>query len=84
MKIQFESALDYQQDAIAAVVDIFKGQEVCAGNFTVFSAEYIARHQNSLALNEIGYANKLELTPGQLLANVQAIQQRNHLKNIHR
>ena len=29
MKIQFESNLEYQDQAISAIVDIFEGQEVC-------------------------------------------------------
>ena len=28
MKIQFDSSLSYQQDAIDSIVDIFKGQEM--------------------------------------------------------
>ena len=35
MKLQFEDNLDYQQTAIASVVDLFKGQEIskrCAGH----------------------------------------------------
>ncbi len=43
MKIQFKNDLDYQQDAISSITDIFKGQEVCESNFTVFSPEYIEK-----------------------------------------
>ena len=50
MKIKFDSTLDYQQQAIRSIVDIFQGQEVCAANFTVFSPEYIAQ-QSSMAFN---------------------------------
>ncbi len=37
MKIQFEGNLSYQQDAIEAVVDVFKGQEKLQSNFTVLA-----------------------------------------------
>jgi type III restriction enzyme len=79
MKIKFESGLPYQQEAINAVVDIFQGQEVCTSNFTVFSPEYLAK-QKTLDFNQIGYANKLQLTEAQILENTQKIQLRNGLK----
>lgn len=79
MKIKFESGLDYQHDAINAIVDVFNGQEVCDSNFTVYSPEYILK-QHSLELNQIGFANKLSLTEDKLLENVQRIQLRNGLK----
>ena len=79
MKIQFESALDYQQEGINAIVDIFQGQEVCEANFTVYSPEFLAKQQN-FAFNEIGYGNRLTLSEGKLLENVQNIQLANGLK----
>ena len=45
MKIKFVSGLEHQQDGVEAIVDIFKGQEVCTSNFTVFSPEYINAQQ---------------------------------------
>ena len=35
MKLHFESDLPYQRDAIKAVCDLFRGQEVCRSVFTV-------------------------------------------------
>ncbi len=35
MKLQFNANLDYQWDAINAVVNIFKGQDTLQTNFTV-------------------------------------------------
>jgi type III restriction enzyme len=79
MKIKFESGLPYQQEAINAIVDIFQGQEVCTSNFTVFSPEYLAK-QKTLDFNQIGYANKLQLTEAQILENTQKVQLLNGLK----
>lgn len=79
MKIKFESELSYQQEAIKAIVDIFQGQEVCTSNFTVFSPVYLAK-QKTMDFNQIGYANKLQLTEAQILENTQKIQLRNGLK----
>ena len=35
MKLQFEPSLDYQRQAIDAVCDLFRGQEICRTEFTV-------------------------------------------------
>ena len=35
MKLHFEPNLDYQLQAIEAVCDLFRGQEVCRTEFTV-------------------------------------------------
>lgn len=35
MKIHFEPDLDYQQDAMEAVCDLFRGQEISRSEFTV-------------------------------------------------
>ncbi|WP_431107206.1 type III restriction-modification system endonuclease [Winogradskyella poriferorum] len=79
MKIQFDSSLDYQKEAIDAITDIFQGQEICEANFTVYSPEFLAKQQN-LAFNDIGYGNRLTLTEGNLVQNVQNIQLANGLK----
>ncbi|MCO5948086.1 type III restriction-modification system endonuclease [Mucilaginibacter flavidus] len=79
MQIKFESELDYQHDAINAIADIFKGQETCTSNFTVYSPAYLAQ-QKTMEFNQIGYANKMQLTDGQILDNVQKLQLRNGLK----
>lgn len=79
MKIQFDGALNYQQEAIDAIVDIFKGQEKCESNFTVYSPSFLAQQQ-SIEFNEMGYGNQLNLTEGKILENVQNIQLGNGLK----
>ncbi|WP_366182965.1 DEAD/DEAH box helicase family protein [Flavobacterium ovatum] len=79
MKIQFDSSLNYQHEAIDAIVSIFSGQEKCDSNFTVYSPEFLAKQQN-LEFTEIGYGNRMLLTEGQILDNVQRIQLSNGLK----
>lgn len=79
MKIQFDSSLDYQKDAIKAITDVFQGQEICEANFTVYSPEFLAKQQN-IAFNEIGYGNRLTLTEGAIIENIQKIQLANGLK----
>lgn len=79
MKIQFDSSLNYQHEAIEAIVDIFSGQEKCDSNFTVYSPEFLAK-QRSMEFTELGYGNRLLLTEGQVLENVQRLQLSNGLK----
>lgn len=79
MKIKFESGLQHQQDALAAIVDIFKGQEVCTSNFTVFSPDYINKQVTTFQ-NELGHANKLVINEAQIIDNAQKIQLRNGLR----
>lgn len=83
MKIQFDNSLTYQQDAIDTLVGVFKGQEICNSNFTVYSPLFIEKYSllnEELSANNLGYANKLRITEGQLLENIQRTQLKNGLK----
>lgn len=80
MKIKFENNLTYQQEAIEAVVDIFKGQEKLVSNFTVLSPGVDKDGSYRIDQSESGYANKLSIHPKQMVENVQEIQMRNGLK----
>ena len=70
MKIKFDSALDYQKEAINAIANIFQGQDKCESNFTVYSPEFIAK-QSTFAFNDLGYGNRLTINEGKVLENVQ-------------
>ena len=61
MKIKFESALNFQIDAINSIIEVFHGQETCDSNFTVYSPEFLEK-QHNIHFNEIGYGNRLPLT----------------------
>ncbi|NLJ18959.1 hypothetical protein, partial [Globicatella sulfidifaciens] len=67
LKLQFNPELDYQLDAINAVVDLFKGQTPKEANFTVAPASA----QMTTDESTIGIGNKLELTNEDLLINLQ-------------
>ncbi len=78
MNIQFESDLGYQDRAIASIVDIFEGQEVCQSNFSIVRQQ--TKGQKTTAdFNDLGIGNRLELLDDEILANVQNIQLRNGL-----
>lgn len=79
MKLRFDPDLDYQHEAIGAVVDIFNGQEVCKTNFTV--TPLVDELQVSLPgiESDLGVGNNLRLPDDVMFDNVKAIQLRNGL-----
>ncbi len=78
MKIQFESNLEYQDRAIASIVDIFEGQEVCQSNFSIVKPQTKGQKTTS-DYDDLGIGNRLELLDDEILLNVQKIQLRNGL-----
>jgi len=66
MKIQFDPNLEYQQEAIKSVTDIFEGQEVCTSNFSVPSFDNDGLYNNE---TELGYGNKLHLLDDEIVEN---------------
>lgn len=79
MKLHFEPNLDYQHDAIQAVCDIFRGQEICRSVFTVTRDFGGGQLAVSGMETEIGIGNRLQLLDDEILSNLQNIQLRNGL-----
>ena len=75
MKLQFDKNLEYQHQAIASIVDLFRGQTPMQTNFTV--APY--NGQIGLYDSTNGIGNRLELDEDEILENLQDIQLRNGL-----
>ncbi len=75
MKLEFDSHQEYQLDAIQAVIDAFEGQPLAK---SVFEAP-LKSEVSSLFFSDKGIANGLALTPEALLANINAIQEKNGL-----
>lgn len=71
MKLTFEPNLEYQQEAIGAVVGLFEGQ-------TLEDSDYRYGMREDGRLNFIdGVGNHLVLTDEQILANLQKVQEQN-------
>ncbi|NJC27034.1 restriction endonuclease [Neolewinella antarctica] len=83
MKLKFQSDLAYQEAAINAITGLFDGQNMYESRFTVtkpLASRYGSGQMQMSGVNDsIGYGNKLELTPEELLRNVQHVQRSNHL-----
>ena len=78
MKLQFNSELDYQTDAIEAISNIFKGQRQSQSNFTFVAGTDESGTEGKL-LTELGIGNKLEIDEDDILKNVREIQLKNGL-----
>ena len=78
MKLQFNSELDYQVEAIEAITNIFKGQRQCQSNFTVIAGIDESGTEGKL-VTELGVGNKLEIDEEDILNNVREIQLKNGL-----
>ncbi|SHK00710.1 type III restriction-modification system endonuclease [Desulforamulus aeronauticus] len=72
MKLQFDKDLSYQKQAVAAVVDLFKGQTLMQANFTVTDWD----QQIGMLDTGHGVGNKRELDEAAILKNLQAVQLR--------
>lgn len=74
MKLQFDANLHYQEQAVSAVVDLFRGQTPKRSGFTVTTEDDAGQ-----MTTDNGVANKLELGAEEILENLQAVQLRNGL-----
>ena len=79
MKLRFESDLDFQQRAVEAVCDLFRGQEVCRTEFTVTRDRSDRQEWMAFVNNELGVGNRLTLLDDEILGNLNEIQLRNGL-----
>ncbi|WP_373476476.1 DEAD/DEAH box helicase family protein [Sphingorhabdus sp.] len=76
MKLKFDPTLQYQQDAINAVVGVFDGQPFVQSAATAFQALQIG----GLFQTELGMGNRLTIGDEDLLQNVHAIQEANDIE----
>ena len=80
MRLHFEPNLDYQLQAIEAVCDLFRGQEICRTEFTVTQYALGGYQKLAFAQNDLGIGNRLTLLDDEILKNLNNIQLRNGLR----
>lgn len=78
MKLKFDPSLQYQHDAVDAVVGAFAGQPFAQSAGMAFQSLQIG----GLFQTELGMGNRLTLDDDQILANVQAIQEANDIEKV--
>jgi type III restriction enzyme len=79
MKLHFEPNLDYQLQAIEAVCDLFRGQEVCRTEFTVIMQTEKITMPGYEEPSQLGVGNRLTLLDDELHKNLADIQLRGGL-----
>lgn len=79
MKLHFEFDLGYQLQAVEAVCDLFRGQEVCRTEFTVTMQSAASAMPGYEDPNQLGIGNRLTLLDDELHKNLGDIQLRNGL-----
>ncbi|MBN1065399.1 type III restriction-modification system endonuclease [Clostridium botulinum] len=70
MKIQFSDDLEYQKEAIDSIVNIFQGQNIAQGDFTVS----IQKNQVGFYENELGIGNRLDIPGEEIEENINKVQ----------
>ena len=79
MKLHFEPNLEFQLQAIDAVCDLFRGQEICRTDFTVTREAVGSQERLVFDQSDLGIGNRLTLLDDEILENLRAIQLRNGL-----
>ena len=74
MKLTFDSNLQYQQDAIKSVTDLFEGQPLEDSIM-----EFTLKEEGTLDLIN-GVSNNLILSEEQILKNLQSVQEQNEIE----
>ena len=77
MKLHFEPDLDFQKQAVEAVCDLFRGQEICRTEFTVTQEPAELQARLAFAQSDLGIGNRLTLLDEEILDNLKEIQLRN-------
>lgn len=78
MKLKFDPSLQYQKDAVNAVVGVFEGQPFAQTGAMAFQSIQIG----GLFQTELGMGNRLILPDEALLANVRGIQEANDIEKV--
>ena len=81
MKLHFEPNLDFQLQAIDAVCNLFRGQEVYRTGFTVMREPSEFQAPFAFAENDLGVGNRLLLSQDNILENLNAVQLRSDLSH---
>jgi type III restriction enzyme len=77
MTLKFESNLEYQNEAVNSICDIFEGEEIFQNNFSVAPVQSDAG--SFWESSTIGIGNSIKIIEEDMLANMQRIQLRNGL-----
>lgn len=75
MTLKFESHLEYQDEAVNSICDIFEGEEIFQSNFSITPIK--GEESTLFQRATIGIGNSIKMIEEDMLANMQRIQLRN-------
>src|SRR5438034_896130 len=78
VKLKFDPSLQYQQDAVNAVVGAFTGQPYAQTGAMAFQSLQIG----GLFQTELGMGNRLTLPDDEILKNVHVVQEANDIEKV--
>ena len=79
MKLKFDSTQPFQLQAVSSFVDLFDGQPLHQGDYSVEINATTQEGQSSIFQSELGLGNNLTLNSEAILKNLHTIQERNDL-----
>jgi len=79
MKLKFDSSQEYQLQAVSSFVDLFDGQTLHQGDYSIEINSNGSDSQASLFQSELGIGNNLVISSETILNNLNTIQERNEL-----
>jgi len=79
MKLQFDPKQEYQIAAVSAIVDLFDGQPICEGDFSITIDAGLAGIFGGQLQTELGVGNRLLVDREKILENLHSVQERNDL-----
>ncbi|MHB2165632.1 restriction endonuclease [Alsobacter sp. R-9] len=78
MKLKYDASIQYQRDAIDAVVAVFNGQPFAQTGAMAFQSLQLG----GLFQTELGLGNRLDLLDDEILKNVHAVQETNNIVKV--
>jgi len=81
MKLKFDSSQQYQLTAISSLVDLFEGQPLNQGDFSVTESR---SYLGSVVQEELGVGNNLIINDDSIYNNLIKIQEHNDLDPLNR
>lgn len=82
MKLKFDSTQPFQLQAVSSFVELFDGQPLQQGDYSIEINASIQEGQSSIFQSELGIGNNLALDSEAILKNLHIIQERNDLDAI--
>lgn len=79
MKLKFDSTQPFQLQAVSSFVELFDGQPLQQGDYSVEINTNLQQGQSSIFQSELGLGNNLTLTNETILKNLHTIQEKNEL-----